>query len=198
VSTDMAMIALWLVVLMQGALMLLLYRQVGMLMLRGAEAIARDGPPIGRRLSNSSISALSAETIGAGTRPMSSSGTVILFARPNCGACRTLWSELRTFMMMRPDLGYSVVFAGDLRAATQYADEYRVPCGIVPDPRERLFGDLSIRVVPFAVVIDSSLVVRAKGLANNTSHLSILVAQLERADTFEREQKGGVHAAELA
>lgn len=201
-STETSVLFLWPVVLVQGALLLLLYRQHGLLLLRGSEGIKKDGPPIKSELTKSVVESLGLDD-SSSFQAGGVTGTAILFARPNCGACVSLWPEFGDLASVRPRVRFTVVFGGDDDAAKRYREEHAIPCRILADPDELLFSSLRVRVVPFAVVVDQNHRVLAKGLASDQTHLANLTTFLDPPKGSKASEEGvdrreDVHAAELA
>lgn len=185
----LAVTLLWCVTLAQGVLLLLLYRQVGMTLLRRAEAIGRDGPSVRARLPQDAIRALT------GSQGLASlagfTDALVVFARPTCLACSSLWPDLSDFMASRRDIAVFVVIGADETVTARYASDHGLVCSVIPDPGEQLFGSCRVRVSPFAIVTNAEFVVRRKGLVNHREHLENIV-QFERDDALGRSERSKV------
>lgn len=183
-------IALWAIVLFQGLLIFLLLRQLGQMYLGTARGVAGDGLPLGREAPDFSAPDLEGRTVsltGFRGQPL-----LLIFGSPTCGPCRTLIPDLNVFAEeRRQELRVLFMSRGELEETQRFASEFdvRVPIAIHPD--EELPGKFQARVTPFAFLLDSDGVIRAKGLANNRSHLDLLL----RMASTDGSQEGGEPSA---
>ena len=177
----------WGVLLIQGALLLVLYRQVGLTFLARSEAISRDGPKRTQLLPASLK-----EAVGAGLAHADPwTKAVVIFARSGCKVCSTVWPELRRFktLPVGRDVAVAIVFEG----SDADADAYRRNHGLddfpfIKDTSGRLSRIGKVRVTPFAISVDEEWKVFRKGLVNNVEHLQLLAgrAPIDMAETQER------------
>ena len=163
-------IALWLVVLVQVALLLALYRQVGIVYLGSRSARARDGLDLLREApeweadDHRGARVCSANLRG---RPL-----LLVFAEPNCGPCQQLMPELKSFAdRHREDLSVVVVGAADDRVNRQMADRYLLDSPVVSQVDRSLASLFNVSATPFIYFIDSQGVVREKGIVNGQEQL---------------------------
>jgi len=174
VTIEAAVSLLWCVTVAQGLFLFALYRQVGVTLLKRAEAIARDGPRLGSRLPFEVGSALSDHW------PVAATQIVIVFARPACIACKALWPQLQDFTKSRGGLSAVIIMGGaDADAAAKYARDNGLDYPVLADPRERFFDACAVRVSPFAVLTDANSGVNGKGLVNHAEHLRLLFRHIE-------------------
>ncbi len=197
-NISIAVTLLWAAVLVEGVLLVLLYRQVGLTYLARGEAIARDGPRIGETLPGR-LSVLIGKLPGTNA-PWASS--VIIFARQNCHVCLALWPELRRFMQTEANnVRVILVFSGSHESAMTYMRTNELEqCGLIEDQTERLFRASRVRISPFAIVVDQHFKVRGKGLVNHQEHLKHLANWRADIQTIpsERVVERGPNAVELA
>ena len=173
-TVEVAVTLLSIITVAQGVFLVVLYRQVGLSLLKRGEAIIRDGPEAGTRLPAALIAA--AEDYGIVLRSEGGpwSTLLIIFARQACHLCVALWPELNRFMALRPDVAVLIVLSSEPKTAADYRVKHTLHTPVVPDPKERLFAAGRVRVSPFAVATDATYTVRRKGLVNNQDHLKLL------------------------
>ncbi|MEP6477233.1 MAG: hypothetical protein ABJC60_08165 [Actinomycetota bacterium] len=162
-----AFVAEWALVVVLCVVVVALARQVGTLHLRlgprGALEIDTEGPPLGE-----APPPRSALRDGGGELVLGGPGTprLVLFVSPTCSICREV----------KPSVPAAASAAG---LAPQ----------LVHDPdAERMWN---VPGTPFAVVMDATGVVRAKGTVNNLEQLEGLVDTAEGRVADERERRAG-------
>jgi methylamine dehydrogenase accessory protein MauD len=176
-------VVLWALVLFQGAVIFLLLRQLGVIYMGTAQGVSRDGLALGRRAPEFTAPDLAGRPISLSDflgRPL-----LLIFGSVACAPCRTLIPDLNVFAdERRDDLRALFLCRGSVEEARRFAHELdvRVPFAVHPD--EELPEKYKARVTPFAFLIDGEGVVRAKGLANNRSHLDMLLEQAAKG--YER------------
>ncbi|MEX2158490.1 MAG: redoxin domain-containing protein [Dehalococcoidia bacterium] len=187
-------IALWAVVLFQGIVIFILLRQLGVIYLGTAQAVARDGLSQGQRAPEFSLPGLDGAPVAlAALRGLP---LLLVFGSPSCGPCKTLVPELNVFAGEKAgELRVLFLSRGDVEDTRRFVQELdvRVPVAVYPD--ERLAEQYKVRVTPFAFLLDGEGVVRAKGLANNRQHLDLLLRQAAEGHTPGRS-RNGKHANE--
>src|SRR5215210_2450716 len=95
-------IVLWVLVLALGLLVLLLYRQLGIMYLGSAEGVSRDGLPPGTKAPDFSLE----DQVGNAHRLADYRGrpAVVLFGSPHCSPCRILLPQLHDWAKAHPDV----------------------------------------------------------------------------------------------
>lgn len=192
-------IALWAVVLFQGLVIFLLLRQLGIMYLGTAQGVARDGLAVGQRAPDFALPALDGRTVALAdflSRPL-----LLIFGSPNCAPCRSLIPDLNAFAReKREEIGVLFLMRGEAEAAQRFVDETGIEAPVAVHPDERLPDQYKARVTPFAFVIDREGIIRAKGLANNRDHLTMLLHMAEDNTKSSRNgaRVGERHAAEEA
>jgi hypothetical protein len=170
-------IVLWLLVAILTLLVLLLYRQYGRAMLPAKERMQLAGLDIGTSVRQLVI----AEANGAETRiPLSgASGNVvlrvILLAASHCPICASLWEQV-----------------GDLPSEQRAVEHWWIQSGepkddpapqgwrIVSDNTGSVQRALEAPAIPYAYALDTSGVVRAKGLMNDLDDFRDLIGRASR------------------
>lgn len=176
-------VVLWGLVVVLAAIVAALTRQIGVLYERvapaGALMVAR-GPKVGE-----AAPVLTAPALDGGTRALGGArpdgrSTLLFFLSPTCPVCKELLPALRSAAQLERRW-LDVVLASDGPAAehTTFVRERRLeefpyvlsaPLGIAYE----------VAKLPYAVLIDGTGVVRAKGLVNTREHLESLFEAQER------------------
>lgn len=162
-----AFVVQWVLVVVLCVIVVALARQVGTLHLRlgprGALEIDSEGPPLGEAPPPRPV-----HRDGGGELILGGPGTprLVLFVSPTCSICEEV----------KPSLPAAASSAG---LAPQ----------LVHDPdAERMWN---VPGTPFAVVMDVTGVVRAKGTVNNLEQLEGLVDTAERRISDDEERRAG-------
>lgn len=186
-------IVLWGVVLFQGAVIFLLMRQLGMMYLGTAQGVARDGLAAGQRAPSFALPAVAGSTVSL--EDFRGTPLLLVFGSPGCGPCRNLIPDLNVFARERAqELRTLFLSRGDLEETSRFVQEVGVEVPVAVHPDESLPEQYKARVTPFAFLIDGEGIVRAKGLANNRSHLEMLVTVADQ-EMARAEAKGGRNGA---
>lgn len=162
-----AFLVQWILVVVLCVVVVALARQVGTLHLRlgprGALEIDTEGPPLGE-----APPPRSAHQDGGGELILGGPGAprLVLFVSPTCSICTEV----------RPSVPAAAASAG---LASQLVHD--------PDAEQTW----NVPGTPFAVVMDGSGVVRAKGTVNNLEQLEGLVDTAERRISDEQERRAG-------
>jgi methylamine dehydrogenase accessory protein MauD len=182
-------IALWAVVLFQGAVIFMLLRQLGVIYLGTAQGIARDGLPAGARAPDFAAASPDGRTVSLAD--FRGRLLLLVFGSPTCAPCRLLIPDLNAFAQDRRD-ELSVLFLSrsSVEEARAFAEGHGLAVPVAAHPDERLPDSYRARVTPFAFLIDAEGVVRAKSLANNREHLEML---LRAAAGAAGQQEGSRH-----
>jgi len=173
--------ALWLLVLGLGALVWALLRQIGMLHERIAPvgAMADSSGPRVNEASPAfvlpSLTSAEAVFIASGA----SRAQLLFFLSPTCPVCRQLLPVLASIARDESPMA-QVILASDGEEARHYDFIARHRLEGFPYVLSSELG-MTFRVqrLPYAVLIDATGVVRAKGLVNNREHLESLFLALE-------------------
>ncbi len=174
-------IALWAIVFVQGAVIFLLLRQLGVMYLGTAQGVARDGLAPGTKAPDFTVEALDGGSVSlAGFRGLP---LLLVFGSPACAPCKALIPDLNAFAREREGaLRVLFLSRGELEPARAFAAENDVQVAVAVHPDESLPEKFKARVTPFAHLIDAEGVVQAKGLANNRQHLDMLLSAARLGD----------------
>ena len=171
-------IVLWAAVLGLGVLVLLLYRQLGIMYLGTAEGVSRDGIEKGHTAPDFTLS----DQHGVVHRLKAYRGrpVMILFGSPHCSPCRILLPQLHDWARSHPDVMVLWLNAASPEESLKFVSETGSTLPIVPfAPETNLMDSYRVRVTPFMFLLDENGVVRAKGLANTKSGLDLYYKELK-------------------
>jgi len=172
-------VVLWGIVLFQGVVIFVLLRQLGLMYLGTAQGVARDGLALGERALDFTVSGVDGADVsleGLRGQPL-----LLIFGSPSCAPCRGLIPDLNAFAQeKRDELRVLFLCRGSLDEARRFSDELGIEVPLAAHPDETLPDSFKARVTPFAFLLDGEGVVRAKGLANNRSHLDMLLEQARK------------------
>ena len=168
---------LWLLVILLLVIVFALARQIGVLHERVAPVGAlmpMNGPKIGERVEPISVHSLAGTSIAIGQGMKKR--TLIYFLSPGCPVCKSLLPVVQE--IEKQESGITVRYAsdGETRASHErYAKEHGIPTDNYVLSRE-LGISLGVNKLPFAALINTDGVLRARGLVNNREHLESLLA----------------------
>jgi len=170
-------IVLWLIVLTLGILVLLLYRQLGIMYLGSAEGVSRDGLEKGTTAPDFNLT----DQYGNAQRLSAYRGrpVVLLFGSPHCSPCRTLMPQLHDWARSHPDVGVVWLNAASEDESLKFVSDLGATLPVAPyTPESKLMDRYKVRVTPFMFLLDERGIVRAKGLANTKSGLDLYYKEL--------------------
>jgi methylamine dehydrogenase accessory protein MauD len=177
---SVAVVILGLMVIALLIVVLALARQVGILFERVAPRgalITDSGPGIGESVPRMDVVALDGRSVVIGADDGRS--RLVFFLSPDCPVCKRLLPILKSARTAEAKwLDVLLASDGDSRVHQRFVSERNL--GDFPYLLSRDLG-LTFRVnrLPFAVLIDGSGVVRAKGLVNNREQLESLFTAKE-------------------
>ena len=175
-----SVIALWLVMFLVLAALFALARQVGILYERVTPVgamISNNGPEIGAQAPSLELANLNGQAITLGGATGRSQ--LVFFLSPTCPICKALIPALRDIAKSERDW-VDVILASDGKEAAHRAMISSENLGNFPYALSSELGvAFKVAKLPFAVVIDASGIVRAKGLVNNREQLESLFNAIE-------------------
>jgi methylamine dehydrogenase accessory protein MauD len=178
--------ALWILVILLGVLVVALARQVGTLHLRmgprGALELDEEGPPLGETPQPVAATDLDGREVWIGGP---GEGQLVVFVSPGCPICREVLPGVPAAARAGRLEPVVVTDAEEREAVATYA-RAGVGAAVVAGPG--LGERYGVPGTPYAVVIDASGAVRAKGTVNNLEQVEGLV------DTAMRRVEEGIHA----
>lgn len=168
-------IVLWLVVLALVVMVFALARQVGILFERIAPvgALVNDaGPKLGETAPAFDLPSLTGGMVSIGAN--SPRATLVFFLTTTCPVCKKMLPVLKS--MRSSESGWlDIVLASDGAEEKHRAFIDKAALGVFPYVLSADLGvTYRVQRLPFAVIIDGSGVVRAKGLVNNREQLESL------------------------
>jgi methylamine dehydrogenase accessory protein MauD len=171
-------IVLWILVLALGVLVLLLYRQLGIMYLGTAEGVSRDGLPKGTRAPDFNLT----DQYSNPQRLTEYQGrpVLLLFGSPHCSPCRTLLPQLHDWARSHPDVGIIWLNAASPEESLKFASDTGATLPIAPyTPEDNLMDRYRVRVTPFLFMVDEEGVIRAKGLVNTKAGIDLYYKELK-------------------
>jgi methylamine dehydrogenase accessory protein MauD len=180
-------IVLWVLVLTMGVLILLLYRQLGIMYLGSAEGVSRDGLPKGTQAPDFSVT----DQYGNLQRLINYRGrpTLLLFGSPHCSPCRTLLPQLHDWAAAHPEVGVLWLNAASPEESLKFVSDTGATIPVAPYPPEgnsNLLDTYRVRVTPFSFLLDENGVIRAKGLVNTKAGLDLYYKELKTGKQQEQ------------
>ncbi|PTX64408.1 methylamine dehydrogenase accessory protein MauD [Melghirimyces profundicolus] len=168
-------VLLWVVVLLIGFTLFILFRQFGEVYLSTGESIARDGIAIGDHvplLNNRRT--LNGQTV----RDQPGKPTLMLFLSPTCEACKDLIPDWNQAFHERNDIHFRVIAVGNKEKTAEMVKTRKLEGELIPDEDHSILEKHRVRVTPFAFILDEKGVVRGKGLCNGMEHIHGLISYL--------------------
>jgi len=162
-------IVLWVIVILEGVLILLLYRQLGILYLGTASGVSRDGLAVGAKAPDFSLPTADGRTVSLNS--LRGRNVLLLFGSTHCEPCRRLLPGLEEFAG-REGRDFQVLWLnqGTMEDTQAFLAETGSPLTMLTF-REGLNDDYRVRVTPFLFMIDGNGVIKAKGLANTKAQV---------------------------
>jgi methylamine dehydrogenase accessory protein MauD len=173
---------LWVAVLVLGALVFALVRQIGVLYERVAPAgalVLGGGPKVGEAAPRFALDDLFGRSVSLGGEDPEQRQTLLLFVSPTCPVCKTLLPVAKA--LAARERGARLVFASDGQAEDHAAFARKHGLDAYPYLVSTELG-LAHQVgkLPHAVLWDAQGIVRAKGLVNSREHLESLFEAMDR------------------
>lgn len=172
-------LALWIIICVLSLLVFALMRQIGVLNERVFPAgalMTTNGPNIGEVIPVDTYNSLGNTTVTIGGEQ--NQNTLLLFVSPNCPVCKTLLPYVQS-VAKAEYTSTRIILASDAENDQekeqhhQFVKQYHLSLGQYL--LSRSLG-LAFRVekLPFAVIIDTRGILRAKGMVNSREHLESL------------------------
>jgi methylamine dehydrogenase accessory protein MauD len=190
-------ILLWIVVILQGVAIFALARQIGVLHERVAPAgalINSAGPGVGEQSPRLEVHALGGNAITVGATLAPGKALLMLFVSSTCPICKKLIPIAKNFARSER---LEVLFVGDADAAEQRKLIERFEL----DEHSFVNGPevgMAYRVdkLPYAVLLDDTGRIAAKGLVNSREHFeSLIIAKESGFATIQSYLKSKSEAA---
>jgi methylamine dehydrogenase accessory protein MauD len=165
-------IALWALVLVLCLLVLLLYRQLGIMYLGSAEGVSRDGLERGKKAPDFSLT----DQYGNPQRLSDYQGrpTALIFGSPHCSPCRVLMPQLHDWTRAHPEVGLVWLNAASEEETLKFVSDIGATIPVAAyTPQDNLMDRYRVRVTPFMFLVDENGVIRAKGLVNTKAGMDL-------------------------
>lgn len=172
-------ILLWIVQLLVIFFLIVLFRQFGEIYLNSADAISRDGIPIGDQIPEFVGEDLKTSHVVT-PRELEGKPTIMAFISPNCGACKDLIPEWnQCFKDYQEKLNFVLMGIGEREKMEEFVKGREVLGKILWDRKNQFLQDFRVRATPFAFILDEKGIVRGKGLCNGREHIEGLLEELK-------------------
>ena len=171
-------IVLWILVLGLGVLVIVLYRQLGIMYLGTAEGVSRDGLPRGAQAPDFTLT----DQYGEVHRLSSYRGrpVALLFGSPHCNPCRTLLPQLQQWAHAHPDVATLCLNAASPEESLRFVSETGADLPVLPyRPEDKLMDKYKVRVTPFMFMVNEEGVIASKGLANTGAVVDIYYQEMK-------------------
>lgn len=169
-------IILWLLAIIEGILLLLVYRHFGLIELGSAASTTRDGLHVGTLVLPVTGTTQQGEIVN--WLPKTGQSYLLAFISATCAPCLAILPSLYQLAKTRTDIEIVLIVSGQQEAAQQLATQTSTPENV------RLFSEMGgsvyqnyqVRVTPFAFVVGPDRRVRSKGLCDSSAKLMQLLA----------------------
>lgn len=169
-------IAMWILVLVEGLLLLLVYRHFGLNTLGTAESIQRDGLPLGR----DAISFVGISSQGNPVQWIHKPGysTFLAFVSPDCGPCEHIIPFILKLASSVAEIEVVMVVPGSQSLVAKLNDQFCLPSSIIclGEGENHIYDNYRVRVTPFAFMIGADGRIHAKGLCDSIEKIQALIA----------------------
>lgn len=180
-------IVLWGLVLALGVLVLLLYRQLGIMYLGSAQGVSRDGLNKGTRAPDFSLADQHGQV--RALHDYKGRDVALIFGSPHCSPCRILLPQLHDWARSHPDVAVLWLNAASPEESLRFVSETGATLPILPyTPQENLLDRYRVRVTPFIFMIDEKGTIRAKGLVNSKGGLDLYYKELKTGVQSDEEE----------
>jgi len=138
-------IVLWLLLLVMGILVLLLYRHFGLVSMGTLEGVQRDGVPVGEQAPP--VPGISADGEPVTWRP-GPEPALLIFASPECEPCQAVLPHVRRLAMTVPRQALQVVAVTEGRDddARRLRDKFELPVPCLAEGGSGAFSSYRVRV----------------------------------------------------
>jgi len=168
-------ISMWILLLIEGLLLLLVYRHFGLAALGTVESIQRDGLPIGEDAVP--FEGITAQGESVHWIPQPGRSYLLAFVSPDCGPCERIIPsllQLATFNVV----GVVLVVTGQRALATKLEEKFGLAATVtcLAEEENHIHEGYHVRVTPFAFMIGGDGRILAKGLCDTVDKLQALLS----------------------
>lgn len=168
-------VVLWVLLLIEGVLLLLVYRHFGLMALDTSEGVQRDGLKVGETAPP--VSGVTATGERITWQPRSEGPQLVLFASPDCRPCAEIFPFVGSLATAQDGFSLPVigVAMGEQEVAIKLEEKFKPPFPFLVEERGEGFHQYRVRVTPFAFVIGADGRILAKGLCTDVKRLKLLL-----------------------
>jgi len=176
-------VALWLVVSVETIAILALYHHFAQMYLTSREGRATQGPVIGSRLRP-----IEGETLTGTLLQLPAAGVagLLVFVSTKCPLCDRLRPDMARFDAANAGITMIVICQGRRQDVHRWAGNLADTIDVVIDPKQLIGGQCGVGLLPFCIGVDSSGVVRAKGIINDSEGLEAIAGEALESRTVRR------------
>lgn len=186
-----SVVLLWIVVLVLAILVILLYRQFGLVYIGSRGRIAETGLPVGAQAPTPLLVEVNGQS-----KPWSWNGpnrvaTAVVMTAPDCRVCEELIPELQS-LARKWSTTLPILVVDRLNRSQSIATRTDLPLQrawtYAADHDGRLHNSFDVVATPFAFVVDTEGRVRAKGLVNYASTIETMARSvLDSPESLAKE-----------
>ncbi|MBD7968397.1 thioredoxin fold domain-containing protein [Paenibacillus gallinarum] len=158
---------LWLLVVPLVILNLILFRQLGIMIMGTARGVNQSGIPVGERLPAATTTHLDGRQWS--TEELKGRPALMLFGSPTCRECAEILPDFQ-LMTKEHQVKPILMLFSSAELAEDYAHQIEYEDEVVLVSSE-FAHQLDVQVTPYAYAIDSQGVIRHKGLVNSREQL---------------------------
>lgn len=165
---------LWLLTLVIGAAVVLLYRYVGAKMVGAGNRRFEQGPAVHGRLASVNQKSVGNRSVAIGISQRRAQ--LITFISTKCSVCDKAWNEVDMFATQRmADIDCIVIGSGTKSDVFRRAAELSANVTVIDDSRLMLAEKWGVLTTPFTMLVDAQGVVRAKSDAHGLAGYDALM-----------------------
>lgn len=177
-------VAMWILLLIPGFLVLLIYRHFGLMAMGSVEGVQRDGLSVGERAP--AISGITVQGEVINWTPQPTRRYFLAFVSPNCSPCARVLPFINQLAITSSDLKV-LLLASSKDNLHQLVEKYHPSSSILclADLGKGTMEQYRVRVTPFAFLIGEDGRVLAKGLCDSKTRLQEMLAVGGRASRLD-------------
>jgi hypothetical protein len=167
--------ALWMLLLIQGVLLLLIYRHFGMISLGTVEGVQRDGLAVGELAPT--MTGVTAEREPFEWTPQPGHAYLLAFVSPTCGPCAIILPALLQLAVVSREVEVLLIVDGPYERLDRLIEQFHPPAPVIclAEEQSRIYLTYQVRISPFAFAIGKDGRIYGKGLCDTTARLHSLL-----------------------
>jgi methylamine dehydrogenase accessory protein MauD len=196
---------MWVLLVVLGILVVLLYRHFGLISMSSAEGHDRDGLAVGEKAPI--ISGVTAQGDEVSWSPTPGRSHLLMFASPDCEPCKRVLPYLSELAAARTGVEVAVVVSGPREITERLVEKFKPRFLSLADNARSAHNSYRVQVVPFGFIIDEEGSIRAKGLCSDAGRLQDLLVKGglgaaatnldDAAASFRGQSLGTTHAVSV-